>query len=83
MASTIGFEIGMSFLGGYYDCREMAAFAGTIAAATVFSLLMLMEFISIFENFALANPDSPLAKIIGKRLKKYEQEFSDKGEKDD
>lgn len=78
MASTIGFEIGMSFLGGYYECREMAAFAGTIAAATVFFLLMLMEFISIFENFAVANPDSPLAKIIGKRLRKYENEIAEK-----
>lgn len=75
MASTIGFEVGLSYLGSYYDCRDMATFAGTIAAGTVFALLMLMEFISIFENFALANPDSPLAKIIGKRLKKYEQEI--------
>ena len=70
MASVIAAEIGMSWLGQYFDCKEMAAFAGTIAAATVFGLLMLMEFISIFENFALANPHSPLAKIIGKRLKK-------------
>ena len=77
MASTIGFEVGLSYLGNYYDCQDMAAFAGTIAAGTVFALLMLMEFISIFENFAIANPQSPLAKIIGKRLKKYEQEITE------
>lgn len=70
MGATIGAEIGMTWLGQYYDCREMAAFAGTIAAGTVFLLLMLMEFISIFENFSIANPQSPLAKIIGKRLRK-------------
>ena len=70
MAAVIGAEIGMTWLGQYYDCREMAAFAGTAAAATVFGLLMLMEFISIFENFAIANPQSPLAKLIGKRLRK-------------
>ena len=70
MGATIGAEIGMTLLGQYYDCREMAAFAGTIAAGTVFLLLMLMEFISIFENFAIANPQSQLAKIIGKRLRK-------------
>ena len=70
MGATIGAEIGMTWLGQYYDCREMAAFAGTAAAATVFGLLMLMEFISIFENFAIANPQSPLAKLIGKRLRK-------------
>lgn len=72
MASTIGFEIGMTYLGRFYNCESMADFAGTIAAATVFGLLMLMEFLSIFENFAIANPDSPLAKIIGKRLKKIQ-----------
>ena len=70
MAAVIGAEIGMTWLGQYYDCKEMAAFAGTAAAATVFGLLMLMEFISIFENFAIANPQSPLAKLIGKRLRK-------------
>ena len=70
MAAVIGAEIGMTWLGQYYDCREMAAFAGTAAAATVFGLLMLMEFISIFDNFAIANPQSPLAKLIGKRLRK-------------
>ena len=78
MASTIGFEIGMSYLGSYYDCRDMAAFAGTIAAATVFFLLVMMEFISIFENFAAANPDSPLAKIIGRKLRKMQQEITEK-----
>ena len=38
MGATIGAEIGMTWLGQYYDCREMAAFAGTIAAGTVFHL---------------------------------------------
>ena len=80
MASTIGFEIGMSYLGTYYDCKDLAAFAGMIAASTVFFLLILMEFISIFENFAIANPQSPLAQIIGKRLRKYEQQITEKEE---
>jgi hypothetical protein len=83
MASTIGFEIGMSYLGNYYDCREMAAFAGTIAAGTVFLLLMLMEFISIFENFAIANPDSPLSKIIGRRLQKVQDTIVKDEEKEE
>lgn len=78
MASTIGFEIGMTFLGQYYSCEQMAGFAGTIAAFTVFALLMLMEFISIFENFAIANPDSPLSKMIGKRLRKIQKEITEK-----
>ena len=80
MASAIGFEIGMSYLGSYFQCEEMAAFAGAIAAGTVFSLLILMEFISIFENFAIANPDSPLSKIISKKLHKIQDEITKKGE---
>lgn len=78
MASSIGFEIGMSYLGQYYNCEKLAGFAGLIAATTVFMLLMLMEFISIFENFAIANPESPLARIIGKRLRKVQDDIINK-----
>lgn len=82
MASTIGFELGMAYLGKYYQCEDMASFAGTIAAFTVFMLLMLMEFISIFENFAIANPDSPLSKIVSKKLRKIQNEIIEKEDKD-
>lgn len=78
MGAVIGFEVGMGYLGKYYNCEQMAIFTGTVAAFTVFALLMLMEFISIFENFAIANPDSPLSKIIGKRLRKIQNEITEK-----
>lgn len=83
MAFSVGTELGLELLGQYYDCKELAAFAGTIAAGTVFGLIMLMESISIFENFAIANPDSPLSKIIGKRLRKIQNEITEKEDKED
>lgn len=83
MAFSIGTELGLELLGQYYDCKELAAFAGTIAAGTVFGLIMLMEAISIFENFAIANPDSPLSKLIGRRLRKIQNEVTEEEETDE
>lgn len=78
MGFSIGTEFGLEMLGKYYDCKDLASFAGMIAAATVFGLLMLMEAISIFENFAIANPESPLSKIVGKRLAKIQKDIINK-----
>lgn len=77
MATSIGFETGMQFLGRYYHCEELASLAGAVPAAVVFMILVFMELISIFENFAAANPESPLAKVLSKRLQKLSSEFSD------
>lgn len=77
MATSIGFEIGMQFLGHYYQCEELASVAGAIPAVVVFLILVLMELISIFENFAIANPDSPLAKVLSKRLQKLSSEITE------
>jgi phage-related holin len=75
MMFSIGCEVGMSMLGKYYQCETIAGFAGAIAAGTVFGLIMLMEALSIFENFAIANPKSGLSKVIGKRLRKVAEQL--------
>ena len=84
MLTAIGFEIGMQFLGRYYQCEELASVAGAIPAVVVFLILVLMELISIAENFVIANPDSPLAKVLLKRLqgisKKIESEVGEDDE---
>lgn len=84
MVTAIGFEIGMQFLGRYYQCEELASVAGAIPAIVVFLILVLMELISIAENFVIANPDSPLAKVLLKRLqgisKKIESEVGENDE---
>lgn len=76
MLTSIGFEIGIKFLGQYYNCQELASVAGAIPAIVVFLVLVLMELISIFENFAIANPDAPLAKVLSKRLQKISSEIA-------
>lgn len=83
MGFSIGCELGLELLGNYYDCKELAVFGGTVAAVTVFIVLMLMEAISIFENFAVANPDSPLSQLIGKRLRKMQEKIVKEDENHD
>lgn len=83
MGFAIGCELGLELLGNYYDCKELAVFGGTVAAVTVFIVLMLMEAISIFENFAVANPDSPLSRLIGKRLRKMQEKIVKEDENHD
>lgn len=78
MGFSIGMELGLELLGRYYEHEGLAGFAGMLAAGTVFALILLMESISIFENFAVANPDSPLAKLIGKHLRKVSEHMEDK-----
>lgn len=70
MAFAIVVEIGLGLLGAYYQQEELANLTGLITSAFAFAVILLMESISIAENFAIANPDSPLAKILAKRLKK-------------
>lgn len=70
MAFAIAVEIGLELLGNYYQQEQLAKWTGAITAGFVFTLIVLMESISIAENFAQANPKSPLAKVLAKKLKK-------------
>lgn len=68
MATTCGLEIGIKALGHYYSAAELAGVTGTVTAVLVFGYIVIMELISILENYAEINPDS--AGWIGKLLKK-------------
>lgn len=70
MAFAIAVEIGLELLGNYYQQEQLAKWTGAITAVFVFALIVLMESISIAENFAQANPKSPLSKVLAKKLKK-------------
>lgn len=70
MAFAIAVEIGLELLGNYYQQEQLAKWTGAITAGFVFGLIVLMESISIAENFAQANPHSRLAKVLAKKLKK-------------
>lgn len=68
MATACGLEVGIKALGQYYGADELAGFTGRVAAIAVFGYIVIMELISILENYAEINPQS--AGWIGKLLKK-------------
>lgn len=77
MAVACGLEIGIGMLGQYYQTPELAGIAGTVTAGAVFMYIVLMELVSILENYGEISPDATwVAKII-KKLRN----FNDKEEK--
>lgn len=72
MTTGCGLEAGIKALGKYYDTStQLASFAGTAIALLVFSYILVMEAISILENYAEINPDAAgwITKLL-KRLKR-------------
>lgn len=69
MLTAIGLEIGMTMLGAYYQSTELAAIAGAVTATGVFVYIVIMELISILENYGAANPDAPFTKILLRKLR--------------
>lgn len=78
MITACGLEIGIKMLGQYYDAVELSAIAGAVAAISVFLYIMVMEVISIFENFAAMNPNAPWAQTIAKKLRNFENHKEEK-----
>ena len=71
MTVACGLEIGIKYLGNYYESETLANITGSVTAIIVFGYIAIMEVISIFENYAEINPDTSawIRKIIEK-LKK-------------
>lgn len=78
MCTACGLEIGVGYLGRYYDAEKLASFTGTAAAVVVFGYIAVMEIISILENYGEANPNA--AGWVKKILRKF-RSFTD--EEDD
>lgn len=73
MATAIGLTVGLDRLGRYYSDTRLTSLAGMFTALSVFVYIVVMELISITENFAEITPEAAWAKKIIKRLKKYER----------
>lgn len=58
MATACGLEIGIRQLGQYYQSDALASITGTVAAIVVFSYIVIMELISILENYSEIDPKS-------------------------
>lgn len=74
MACAIGLQIGLSYIGEYYDCVQLAGLTGAVSAISVFCYLVAQELISILENYCESNPDATAAKRLIKKLKKFNNE---------
>lgn len=71
MTVSCGLEIGIKYLGNYYDSQTLANITGSVTAIIVFGYITIMEVISIFENYAEINPDTAawIKKILEKLRK--------------
>lgn len=71
MTVSCGLEIGIRYLGNYYDSQTLANITGSVTAIIVFGYITIMEVISIFENYAEINPDTAawIKKILEKLRK--------------
>ena len=78
MATACGLEIGIGKLGAYYKSAELADIAGTVAAGAVFTYIVLMELISILENYGEISPDAVWVRKITKKLRNFKDKEDDK-----
>ena len=84
MVTACGLEIGIRYLGTYYDSPALAKFAGTMAAVGIFFYITVMETISVLENYAEANPDAAgWIVIILKKLRNFTVTTDKEGKKDE
>lgn len=77
MATACGLEIGIGKLGAYYKSAELADIAGTVAAGAVFTYIVLMELISILENYGEISPDAVWVRKITKKLRNFKDKEDD------
>lgn len=71
MATVCGLDIGIGQLGRYAGGGQLAGITGLVTSTAVFGYIVIMEIISILENFAEINPQ---AKWIAKFLKRLKND---------
>lgn len=72
MAVFCGLEIGIRYLGQYYDSEILAKVTGGIAVVGAFFYISVMEMISILENYAESNPEAAVwIRPLLKKLRSY------------
>lgn len=70
MTTGCGLEAGIKALSRYYDSTEqLAKVTGTVASIVIFSYILIMEMISILENYAEINPEAVWVRRLLKKLK--------------
>lgn len=84
MAVAISLEIALGRLGTYYsDSEQLSALIGLITAVMVFIYIVIMEFISILENYLAICPEAAWAEKLLRRLKNVDGISAEKEEEDE
>ena len=83
MATACGLEIGIRELGRYYSASELAKVTGAITAFAVFGYIVIMEIISILENYAEINSQAEWVVKILKRLKNVNEDEKEEEHNDE
>lgn len=78
LATACGLEHGVRLLGRYQDSALLGAVTGTVAAGLVFAYIVMMELISILENFGEICPDAAWVRRLIRRLRTIERKDRDK-----
>lgn len=82
MTVFCGLEIGIRYLGQYYDSEILAKVTGGIAVVGAFFYISVMEMISILENYAESNPEAAVwIRPLLKKLRSYTDENDEEGKK--
>lgn len=58
MSTACWLEIGIRALGSFYSSGALAEITGAVTAVAVFAYIVIMELISILENYAAIEPKS-------------------------
>ena len=77
MLTACGLEIGIERLGQYYRSPALAAISGTLAAGLVFAYILIMELISLLENYGEISPDAVWVRRLVKKLRSIEKKDGD------
>lgn len=88
MSVACGLEIGLQMLGQFYSvgadgelAEKLAAVSGMVASLLVFLYIVVMELISILENYSEINPEAKWAVHIVKKLRIFQQDQEKEDEK--
>lgn len=73
MTVACGLETGIELLGHYYQAAALAAISGTVAAGLVFAYIVMMELISILENYGEISPDAIWVRGIVRKLRSFQR----------
>lgn len=71
MFVSCGLDIGISSLAKYYQSTEITAISSIFTSGVVFAYILIMEIISILENYAEINPDTTWVLSLLKKLRKF------------